>query len=83
MTKESIKKMANSIIGLANDDEHIKSIERLGFQINPYNSKDEWELLYLKAAKILNFYEGDMFHESPYTYNLILTEIANIIKNGD
>jgi hypothetical protein len=83
MNKEQINAMAYNYISLAKDNKEVDSLEMLGVKIVPYNVSDEWERLYLMAVNLLNFYEPDIRHESPLTYNLIRTEIANIIQDGN
>ena len=80
MNWKEINKIAHNYVALAKNDEEVVNLEQLDVRIVPYNVHDEWELLYLMAVNLLNFYEEDMRHESPLTYNLIITEIAQIIK---
>lgn len=77
------KKMAQSFIRMSVDEDLIKSIEELGIKINPVKKvKNDHEYLFLRAINLLNFYEGDMLHESPLTYNLVVNEIASFFKSN-
>jgi len=83
MNKKQINRIAHNYVSLAKNDEEVVNLEMLDIRIVPYNVSDEWERLYLMSLNLLNFYEEDMRMESPFVYNLIKTEIANIIQNGN
>jgi hypothetical protein len=83
MNWKQINKIAHNFVELAKNDAHINEIEFLGYHIIPKDIKDKDELMYFKAINLLNFYEGEIKREAPLTYNLIITDIANIIKNGN
>lgn len=83
MNKLQINSIAHNYVDMSKDDKEVINLEQLGCKIVPYNVTDEWELQYLISVNLLNFYEPDIKIESPLTYNLIITEIANIIKNQD
>lgn len=81
MKNEDINRLAASFVNMAKDECHINEIEFLGYHITPKQYNNDSELLFKKSVNLLNFYEGEIKEESPLTYNLILTQIANIIKN--